>query len=413
MGDDGERHDEDSGGAKAEDDGRIDVGLLVQNELESIKGMGANVPVGLGPRPRSLSRARIQAKSDACSPRVRSSKLRPRRHQRTEPRPHPSSSAGREGSEVVETLGDEGNRDVPRTAHLLPDVEEVASKEERDAQRGPRRRILAPLQIVAALLLLETALMPSVRARHVVPPWSAWSDPTSPNFVALSFLALLALLFLFPLSRIVRTGLQALAAGLLIIFSLVLLRSALSLHLFDAQPALHLLFVESLSAGLVLVFVACLLPTTLFWLHGAPESRSARRGILASVSLVLVSYLGLAPLVDLEATPLVLLFSVGAEGAFIGDRVASWLCALPLFGALLSLLLYKSESLSAWTGLMGVIFWLVALAPLSALALYVAPLERWQEVLVPTQITTLLGSGVLLLAVCLGHVLALREIGEA
>ena len=86
MGDDGERHDEDSGGAKAEDDGLIDVGLLVQNELESIKGMGANVPVDLGPRPRSLSRARIQAKSDASSPRVRSSKLRPRRHQRTEPR---------------------------------------------------------------------------------------------------------------------------------------------------------------------------------------------------------------------------------------------------------------------------------------------------------------------------------------
>ena len=246
----------------------------------------------------------------------------------------------------------------------------------------------------------------------MVAPWSAWSDPTSPNFVALAFLALLALLFAFPLTRFARTCVQACSALLLLAFSIVLLRSALAMGIFDGQPALHLLAGDGLAGGIVVLASACSVPTALFWLQRVPESRRARHMLTGAVTLVLAAYGGLSVVTQLEEAPLFALWNATSEGAFLGDRLAAWCAYLPLLGALVALVFYGRSERSARTGMMGIAMWIFALAPMMTLALYVAPSERWHEVLVPVQITTLVGAGLLLFSVCLGHVLALTEVGE-
>ena len=83
---------------------------------------------------RALSKARIQVKSDGKAPRVRSSKLRPRRQVRTDPAMQRDSGKGLNESDVLAGL--ERGRTVVRTARLLSDVEEIASREDLVARRG-------------------------------------------------------------------------------------------------------------------------------------------------------------------------------------------------------------------------------------------------------------------------------------
>ena len=70
-----------------------------------------------GPTPRALAQARIQVKSEPHAPRVRSSKLQPRRHVRTGPNPLLEDTPLTPLPDVT------SSRVVPKTATLLPDLE--------------------------------------------------------------------------------------------------------------------------------------------------------------------------------------------------------------------------------------------------------------------------------------------------
>jgi hypothetical protein len=390
-----------------DDSGKVEVGSLVQDELASIKGMAESATgVVRGPRPRVLSQARIDVKSEPHSPRVRSHKLQPLRRVRTGPSPLLEVTTPDTEGSLAEAPS---SRVAPKTAPMLPDMSSDAGE---PGAAPARRRLFEPLQVVTGMLLLETALMPSLRARHVVAPWSAWTDPASPNFVAVSFMALLGLFFAFPLSRFFRTALHGLTAALLIVFSLVLLRSALASRLFDGQPALHALFIDGLTGGLVVILTICVIVTALLWLHMVPESRRARGCLLAGVALTLVTYFGMGAFTSLAATPLTLLLAASSESPFLGDRIAASVALVPLLGVAASMAVWLPGERGRVLGLLAGAVWAFSIAPLMILALYVAPTDSWQDVLVPIQISSLLAAGLLLVPTSLGHVCAVREVGD-
>jgi len=382
---------------------------LTAPTLAELTGAGpesASPSVDPGPRPRSLSKARIDVKSDPVGPRIRSNKLKPLRRVRTTPTPllslqTPDTAAAKPPdppSLATETV-------LPQPPPLAEPTEPAPN-----ARSAGSFRLLMPLQILSALLLFEAALLPALRARALVAPWSALTDPASPNFVASAFLALLALLFAFPLGRVLRVGLTAAIAGLLLVFSLVLLRSALAGHAFDGQPALQALFGEGLAAAALVTLAACTLPTALLWRHAVPSSVGARLTASAGVVLVLVVYLGLHAMTPLDTAPIGLI--AGSESAFMGDRVAAWLAWPPLLLALPALATWLPARFDGFAGPLAVAFWLTTLAPLLVLVFFVAPSDRWQEVLLPVQITSLLAAGTLLSCASLGHLLAFLEAGD-
>jgi len=225
-------------------------------------------------------------------------------------------------------------------------------------------------------------------------------------------MALLAVFFAFPLSRFFRTALQGLTAVLLTVFSLVLLRSALASGLFDAQPALHALFIDGLTGGFVVIITVCVVSTALFWLHVVPESRRARACLIVGVALTLLTYFGLGPLTLMDDMPLTLLLGACTESLFAGDRLAALVALFPLVVVGLSMSIWLPGERGGLMGLLGALVWLLSTAPLIVLALFVASADNWQDVLVPLQIASLLTSAVLLIPASLGHVLAVHEVGE-
>ena len=129
-------------------------------------------------------------------------------------------------------------------------------------------------------------------------------------------------------------------------------------------------------------------------------------------AVTLVTYFGLTALTALEEAPLTLLFEATSESPFLGDRLAAWVAMLPLVGVVASMAVWLPGERGGFMGLLGGLVWLFSFAPLLILALFVATGESWQDVLVPIQVSSLLAAGMLLVPATLGHLLAVREVGE-
>jgi hypothetical protein len=355
-----------------------------------------------------MSRPRIQVKSEVPTPRVRSSRLQPKRRSGPAGDVGPTLQTPDHTAAAREALAAETDTTIPKVARRDDTADTMEVR-----RAGTQPRLLTPLQILAVLLLFEAALLPALRAKSLVPPWAALMDPASPNFVAAAFLALLAVTFAFPMNRTLRTGLGAGIAGLLVVFSLVLLRSALLSQAFDGQPALHALFAGGLSVVAIITLAACATPVGLCWRHVVPHSLGARVATTVGVVLIVFAYLGLHALAELDGAPIGLIAGAGADAAFLGDRVAAWLAWLPLLAALPALAVWLPDRVHGFAGPLAVTHWLAYVLPLVTLALFVAPSAQWQEVLLPLQVVSLLAAGTLMLTACLGHLLAFLESGEA
>ena len=119
-------------GSPDEETGEVYLGRRAPGALSKLDGTSEpQGPVERGPTPRALAQARIQVKSEPHVPRVRSSKLQPRRHVRTGPNPL------LEDTPLTPLPEATASRVVPKTATLLPDLEEVD-----DSPPAPKRRRL-------------------------------------------------------------------------------------------------------------------------------------------------------------------------------------------------------------------------------------------------------------------------------
>ncbi len=273
----------------------------------------------------------------------------------------------------------------------------------------PAGAVMRPLVPLVLLLLFEATVLPIGGSDGLVSPLRLLATPGTATFVAAVFFVLILVAAAVPISMRARAGLlSGLGVGLLG-YAMVVASAAVAADVFDGQPALELLLRGPGAPRVVLLLAAVALPTAMFWRYLRPASVGAR--IVAGTALVLVAfaYLGLHALGLGATTPLSALVDAGRTAPFMGDRVAAWVALLPALVALVGLLTFLPRRSRAMGRLAGALFWASVVAPVLVLALFVARMDRWQDVLEPLKVMTLLAAGLLLVPVGAGTLLATFE----
>jgi len=269
---------------------------------------------------------------------------------------------------------------------------------------APERRIrlFAGLSLATLALLFEALALPTTDGA----PWELVLRPTEVGFMALASFLLVLVVHLLPVAPRTRGVLATLVGLVLVVVSLTAFNGTVR-RSFDAQPALVGLFETQPLVGIALTVALVALLTACFLRRLAPRH-------LASTALFgFGAAIGIAVVVGMSGAfgdpPVVALASSIGAAPFVGDRVAAVAC-MPALLALLGTLALTWPGLAARAAaVLGVVLWLLVLAPIVVLALFVAHASDWIAVLGPLKLATLAGASVLYLAAGLARALAPRE----